>query len=126
MSIFKDGLLQMAKYIEDVENSSFDLWTWLPSHKEAEKYHGDYADEFKPEPQYVIKEACAYLSSLKYDTESLYFKCPCENEHHPDIETEDVTDMLNDGMTIEQIAEEFGTEPHIIENIREFIYNSKF
>ena len=123
MSNFKDGLLQMAKYIDDSENAAFDLWTRLPSYKEAEKYHGDYSSEFKPDPQFIMKEACKYISDLlegSIDEHEPYYRCPCENDHHPDIDTEEVVKAVEEGKTEEEIAEYFETEPHIIRNIVEY------
>lgn len=82
----KNDIIRFAKELEEVNNASFDLWTWLPSRKMAEKAHGDYADEYQPELPNLLKETTMVLSLLsnkqfeKLEEESYrsWFGCPCE------------------------------------------------
>lgn len=48
----------------DVEDeAAFNLWTWLPSYKDAKEKHGDYADEYRPTNADVMKEAAIYIGA---------------------------------------------------------------
>ena len=82
----KSELIRFAKELEETDNASFMLWTWLPSYKMARKAHGDYADEHRPPTAELMKETCEYLSLLKWtdkwDLSEEHrrepFRCICE------------------------------------------------
>lgn len=64
------------------DGCAFDLWTWLPSHKVAENYHGDYASSFTPSIAFVLAEAAFVLAEhAGYEHTSAerakYEECPC-------------------------------------------------
>lgn len=62
----KYEIIKLAKELEETQNMAFQLWTWLPSYKMARKAHGDYADEHQPEMPELMREACEYMSLLKW------------------------------------------------------------
>lgn len=72
----------LAKDLEDEDNNAFDLWSWLPSHKVATKYHGDYASNFTPsvasileEAAFVLAEHAGYAHTPAERAE--FLQCPC-------------------------------------------------
>ena len=83
-------VMELARTFEDESNAGFDLWTWLPSHKDATKHHGDHADNFKPSTADLLREATIYIQQLRSElgrgappTEhevAEWFDCPC-GEH---------------------------------------------
>ena len=80
-------LIRFAKELEEENNAAFDLWTWLPSYKEAKNHHGDYADEFQPPMAEILKEASIYISVKCSPSEEQlktieFFKCPCGEDHY--------------------------------------------
>lgn len=81
------AIQQLARQFEAEDNAASDLWSWLPSHKAAEKAHGDYASEHQPALADLMKEAAMYFSHLKgYEHTKAeieeWFGCPCgECEH---------------------------------------------
>jgi hypothetical protein len=122
----KFDFIRLGEQLSEEENAAFDLWTWLPSHREATKYHGDYSIEHRPSTADVMREAASYLSSLKYnDFDKEEFKCSCDGEH-PDINIEDVLDGIKEGQSVLEIAVEFEVEPHIIDNILDFHRQQQF
>ena len=56
MSSIVDKLIRFGEELAETKSSAYDLWTWLPSHREAKKHHGDYACEFTPPIQTVMIE----------------------------------------------------------------------
>jgi hypothetical protein len=77
-----------AKELEEQNNAAMDLWSWLPSHREAKKYHGDYHFEFQPSIVDVMKEASTVLAKIQYDESIIdgddgepLFQCPCGETH---------------------------------------------
>ena len=128
MSI-KGDIIRLGEQLSREENAAFDLWTWLPSYKEARKYHGDYADEQRPSTDWIMREACHVLAELKYgenaEIEDI-FKCPCDNEHHPDINTEDVVAGIAEGKSVTEVAFGFEVEDYIIDNILDFHREEQF
>jgi len=75
----------LAHEFDAQDNAAFDLWTWLPSHREATKYHGDYASEFMPGIADIMIEASMVLCRMKNgnpvidgDPNVDHFQCPCE------------------------------------------------
>jgi hypothetical protein len=83
----KHEICKFAREIEAQDNAAFDLWTWMPSYKAAQKAHGDYASEHQPSHADLMKETAMFLSELRghehTDAEcEEWFGCPCgECEH---------------------------------------------
>lgn len=80
--------IALGKMLSEANDAAGDLWSWLPSHKVAEKHHGDYAMEFCPAIQDVMREAAMYLGHLKYVEQPLsaeeqewFNRCPCGESH---------------------------------------------
>lgn len=78
----RDLICDLAKDFEAENNAAFSLWSWLPSYKIAEKYHGDYASSFQPsiasileEAAFVLAEKAGYEQSAEDRAE--YLQCPC-------------------------------------------------
>jgi len=70
--------------------AAHDLWTWLPSHKAAQKHHGDYAAEHCPSNRNVMFEAALYLAVLQAnpreytaEEQEWFTRCPCGEDHVP-------------------------------------------
>lgn len=120
MSI-KDEIMRLGAQLEAEANASFDLWTWLPSHRAAEKYHGDYSSNFIPSVADIIKEAAQYLADLQYGRESTEEEYPCPCNEHVVIPGEKIEREAFHGKTITELAVEYETEPHIIGNIIGYI-----
>lgn len=64
-------------------DAAFDLWTWLPSYKQAEACLGDYASEVEPGADWIMKEACSFIAHGCSPTEEQLaqdpcYCCPCE------------------------------------------------
>lgn len=86
---FVRELVNLGQELSDERDKAHDLWTWLPSHKVAEKHHGDYASEFCPSPRDVMIEAALFVSCLKDGTPRDYTpeekdwfeRCPCGEDH---------------------------------------------
>lgn len=80
-------IIKFAHELEEQDSAAFDLWVWLPSYKEAEEHHGDYAGEYTPSVSDIMKEASMFiadkLSPTNEDREKRgeWYKCPC-GEHH--------------------------------------------
>lgn len=43
-----DEIIRLGREMSEERDAAFDLWSWLPSKKVAEKHHGDYACNFTP------------------------------------------------------------------------------
>jgi len=54
MEDLRSLIQNIAHEFDREDNSAFDLWTYLPSYKEAQKYHGDYAANFTPPINYIL------------------------------------------------------------------------
>ncbi len=95
----KFDLLNLAKQLQIEEDIVSDLWTWLPSFREAQKYHGDHYHNYKPKLDNIVLEACLIFSVLNghglNSEEYSIFNCPC-TENHP-------RDSLDRESTIEKI-----------------------
>lgn len=93
MSDFKSMITALARELENESNAGFDLWTWLPSYRKAQKHHGDYASEHMPTTANIMDEACEYICLLvegktpeeidKMDNE--WFDCPCGEAHDDEV-----------------------------------------
>lgn len=84
----KSDLMRLGEQLNKESDAAHDLWTWLPSHKIAEKHHGDYASEHTPSVGDVLKEAAMYLGHLKHpdvaltpEEEEWFTSCPCGEDH---------------------------------------------
>lgn len=90
MSSPVDMMIRLGDHLDKNRNSAFDLWTWLPSFKEAQKYHGDYASEHMPAEYDIMYEACRYIGDLRqgYPTKSDWYDCPCGEIHGEEDEVE--------------------------------------
>lgn len=84
----KNLMEDLVHQMDDDQKASYDLWTWLPSYKEAVKHHEDYALEQIPDVSDVMKEAAMFIShGLKPTKEQIkeageFYECPC-GEHGP-------------------------------------------
>ena len=84
----KDDLIILGDQLSKERDAAFDLWTWLPSHKEAQKFHGDYANEFIPSVRDILIEASMFISAgLKISGEEAkdpehFYACPCGESHY--------------------------------------------
>jgi len=93
MNTFKNNIIELAHSLEKERDRAFDLWTWLPSHQEAVKHHGDYYCEQTPSTHDILIEAAIYIGHLKallnnnivlteeqIKDASEFYECPC-GEH---------------------------------------------
>lgn len=64
MSIIEE-IITLGEQLVAQRDAASDLWTWLPSHKVAEKHHGDYAGEHLPTLQMVLTESSMYIVYLR-------------------------------------------------------------
>lgn len=83
-------IIRLGELLDAEQNAASDLWSWLPSHEVAVKFHGDYADRYCPSVTSVMTEAAMYIAHLKQPSEPLddetqcYFNnCPCGEDHQP-------------------------------------------
>jgi hypothetical protein len=84
----RNEIQNFAKELEEQDNAAMDLWSWLPSYREAKKYHGDYHHEFQPSIADIMKEASTVFAKTKYDEPIIdgddrqpRFQCPCGETH---------------------------------------------
>lgn len=79
----RQAIIDLGSELADQENKSFDLWTWLPSYKAAQRAHGDYASEKRPSVADVMVEATLFIShgltptSEQIEAAGDLYKCPC-------------------------------------------------
>lgn len=85
----KQEFIKLGQQLDAENNAAHDLWTWLPSHKIAQKHHGDYASEYCPSNADVMKEAAMYLGHLRRpevpltpEEQEWFWRCPCDEDHH--------------------------------------------
>lgn len=85
---FADQLISLGTQMSEERSAAGDLWTHLPSHKVAEKHHGDYAMEFAPAVKDIMIEASLYIHHLKHPERPLdqsdkewFYTCPCGEGH---------------------------------------------
>lgn len=88
MTKLAQELIRFGQQLADENSAAHDLWTWLPSHKVAERHHGDYASEHCPSNRDVMTEAALYLANTHRadttmtDEEKEWFeRCPCGKDH---------------------------------------------
>lgn len=83
----RSDIKALAHQLEAEDNASYDLWTWLPSYKEAQKYHGDYASDHRPPNDDVMAEAAMRFAELingskpTADEQAEWYACPCGEPH---------------------------------------------
>ena len=84
---FVNGLRDLLAQMDGEAEAAYDLWSWLPSRKVAERHHGDYASNVQPTVADIMREAALVLAEAagsKLDpAERAEFleKCPCGEEH---------------------------------------------
>jgi hypothetical protein len=77
----------LARQFDAEDNAAFDLWSWLPSYKEAKKFHGEYVDQHEPSIADIMKEASIFFSHKMNPTPEQikeageFYKCPCGENH---------------------------------------------
>jgi hypothetical protein len=97
-----EAIIALGNELSEQKNAAFDLWTWLPSYKVAQKHHGDYADNETPSVKDILVEAAMYIAAVKDPSsphgpktaevlrtnnieETEWFeRCPCGKDHIPD------------------------------------------
>ncbi len=67
-------IIRLGTTLQETEDAAHDLWTHLPSYKIAVKYHDDYAMEFRPSADVVMREACEFIYALSQNAEKEYHK----------------------------------------------------
>lgn len=77
---------RLAAEFEAENNAAFDLWSWLSSHRVAEKHHGDYAHSVKPPTADIMREAAFVLAEAAGYTHTdgerpEWMECPCGEPH---------------------------------------------
>lgn len=84
---FVEGMRDLLSRLDGEAEAAHDLWTWLPSRKVAERFHGDYACEVQPTVADVMREAALVMAeaagSRLDPAERAEFleKCPCGEGH---------------------------------------------
>lgn len=82
-----DEFIRLGQQLSEEQAAAGDLWTWLPSHKVAERHHNDYALEFAPSVKDIMVEAAMYLAFIKQprdvttEEKEWFTRCPCGEEH---------------------------------------------
>ena len=62
----KLDLIRLGEQLAQEQAAALDLWSWLPSYKIAERYHGAHALEHCPNNADVMVEAAMYFGYLKH------------------------------------------------------------
>ena len=86
---FRQLILQAARNFEYENNAAHDLWTWLPSYKVAQRFHGSKGIFEAPPIGDILTEASLFIACLKntemrdYSPEEKewFERCPCGEEH---------------------------------------------
>ena len=65
-------MIELGEYLKNTEDRASDLWTHLPSYKVAQKFHGEYASEFRPSPEHIMAEACEFIYALSLHGEDVH------------------------------------------------------
>lgn len=98
MKSLRDEIRILAHRMDEEDDAASDLWSWLPSHDEAKKHHGDYWQSVRPDCATVMREAAKFLAALSHGVtpemrESIiaaengrsdWFGCPCGEYHDED------------------------------------------
>lgn len=80
---FLSELTHFVHQQERARDRAFDLWTWLPSSKKAQKCLGDYYSEMMPDMAEIMEEATLFIASKcnpePYELEeNTIYQCPCD------------------------------------------------
>ncbi len=88
-----DELINLGAQLAAENDAAYDLWTWLPSCKTAQKHHGSYTAEHaehRPSNRDVMHESAMYLAYLvradgvmTAEEQEWLARCPC-GEPHPE------------------------------------------
>jgi hypothetical protein len=82
----RDYVIRLGKELDDQDNAAHDLWTWLPSYREAGKWHGDHSGNYRPPLRDILVEATLFITAkcaptaAELQSEALY-QCPCDDPH---------------------------------------------
>lgn len=77
------SLIDLGAQLQAEDEAAFQLWSWLPSYRAAEKAHGEHACEHRPSVRDVLAEAAEYLSHKMNPTPEQVqeagelYRCPC-------------------------------------------------
>lgn len=82
-------IIQLGRTLEKQHNAAFDMWTWLPSYRQAVAGHGDYASVEMPPIEDIITEATIFIrdgapkeiTPMMYRNSGGLYKCPCGEDH---------------------------------------------
>ena len=89
--MIKDEIIRLGRQLGQENEAAFNLWTWLPTHGIAKVFHGDYATEFTPSNEDVMKEACMVMSELcgydhnRRERADWLETCPCDDPECPGV-----------------------------------------
>ena len=73
---------EFMKQRERTSEAAFNLWSWHPERHRLEMYYGDYADEFVPSEEWVMRETTTLVSYLMgYENKSLEDAMLLEGSH---------------------------------------------
>lgn len=94
MNSIRQDIKNLAAILAEEEDAAMDLWSCLPSHKEACERHGENALSYCPNPRAVMREAEeAFRVLADHDSEDRtgllsFFGCRCDtHDHTPTEET---------------------------------------
>lgn len=110
---FTSGLRDLVRRLDADDNAAYELWTWLPSYKVAQKHHGDYASNHQPPAADVMREA-AMVFALQARPDSVtpaeqaewFEQCPCGESH-----TEDGEDPTDNASAREKTSDNPSSNP---------------
>lgn len=82
----KGSIRELARIFDAEDEAAFNLWTYLPSHRRAQRCHGDYADAHRPTLTEILCEARLLIAfNCKVTTDMLEdelgTECPCGEDH---------------------------------------------
>lgn len=81
----EEEIISLGRTLEDYNNASYDLWTWLPSYRKAKECLGDYASNIRPGHAEIMREACSFIADACAPSEErlnshYLYQCPCEGD----------------------------------------------
>lgn len=81
-----DDIIDIGNQLDRIRNRALDLWTWLPSYRKATEHHGDYACEYQPPIDEIMREACEMFAYFRDKGVEMLpcVECPCGEEHDDD------------------------------------------
>lgn len=85
MTLTTGDIIRFAAELQQNNDASFDLWTWLPSYKKAEECLGDYYSDVQPSIHDVMREATTYIGHKCNPTQEQLdkeyeYQCPCNGD----------------------------------------------